>query len=265
MKRLSFNWLTAVLAMAMLAFASSAMATNKPTTPPATPTPDITVGINPSAEANAAALAAAKAQAAANAAANSSSNGVGIGGGGTGGDADASARGGTSSLTDASSSRMYVFPQPVWATVPQAAGCIVTQARSAGLGWNFISAAKSDQFSDPVCVGVIMARSAYANCHFLSESMIMQRVYETIFPGAPALPIGADLRNLSLDECETLKKPKLVMTQTIVAPPTAVAAAPAPAPVATVACPQPQKPAQRRVVKPKQPVLTCPVPLVPVK
>lgn len=71
------------------------------------------------------------------------------------------------------------------------------------------------------------------------------------------------ITNIQLRECEVgrlMRKP-----EPPVAPPPTVVTTPFVPPVATPACPVPQKPAQRRVVKPKAPVLTCPVPLVPKK
>lgn len=257
-----------ILCLFWLFLTNTAQATTKPpVTPPtpSTPTTDIDVNISPEANAAAAAVAKAKADAAANAASQSNSQGIGLGTGGAS-DADAAASGGGASLTDNSSSstRMLVFPAPVWSTVPEARTCIATNSSAHAIGWNFWSRSKTSQASDPACIGVLMARSAYANCHFLSEAMITQRVYRTVFgPEAPELPMAPDLRNLSLAECEELKKPKLVMTP-LMAPPVVVSA-PAPAPVATVTCPVPEKPAKRSVVQPKRPVLTCPVPLVPAK
>lgn len=107
-------------------------------------------------------------------------------------------------LTDNSS--MYVLPAPVWSSVPQAAGCIVTNSTAGAFGWNLISASRSVQGSDPVCVGVILAKSAYDHCHFESEQLITARVYATIFPGAPALPTVPGLRNLSAADCAALKR-----------------------------------------------------------
>jgi len=158
--------------------------------------------------------------------------GVGIGGSstatGTGG--QASSGGSYSALSEGSTStRIAVLPQPVWTMVPQAAGCITTSARSASVGWSLISVAKSDQQSDPACVGIIMAKAAYDHCHFESEQMIMARVYETVFPGAPSLPMVPGARNHSLSECEDMKRPRLVMTPTI-APVAPVPEVPARAP-----------------------------------
>ena len=158
----------------------------------------------------------------------------------------------------ASDTRMLVFPAPVWSTVPEARTCIATQSQAWAAGWNLVSRSTSNQASDPACIGVLMARSAYANCHFLSEALITARVYATVFPGAPELPVAPDLRNLSLAECEELKRPRLVPTLTMAPPPVIVT------PPVVCPAPAPRKP-RAAVVKPKAPALTCPVPLVPRK
>lgn len=251
-----------------------AMASGKPVDPPpSTPvTQPITVDLDATLKAQAAAAATAKAQASADALSNSTaitgpstSNATGTGGRSSSGSYAAGGNGGSGgALNDNSSTRMYVLPAPVWSSVPQAAGCIVTESTALSGGWNFVSGSRSSQKSDPVCVGIIMAKAAYEHCHFESEAMITQRIYETAFPGAPALPITPGLRNLSLAECEDIKNPRLTLAPAItpiqpvvVAPP-----APVPAPVATLACPEPPKPVKRRVVKPTaKPVApACPVP-----
>lgn len=247
---------TLSLALA-LCLAIPAMATVKPDP---TPTPAPVTGTQTQ-EQQAAAAAAAKAQAAAQSQSTSNSTGVGVGVG-TGGSATAgggdaasdsySASGGSSVASD---TRMLVFPAPVWSTVPEARTCIATQSQAWAAGWNLVSRSTSSQASDPACIGVLMARSAYNNCHFLSEALITARVYVTVFPGAPELPVAPDLRNLSLAECEELKRPRLVATPMLAVPPAPVVIAPAP-----VVCPAPvapAKPVQRRVTKPK---LSCPVP-----
>ena len=181
-----------------------------------------------SAEYSADAAATAGAAALAGAQAGSVATGGDATGTGTGGQASSTSGGSYSALNEGSTrTTVAVLPAPVWATVPQAAGCIVTSARSAALGWNFLSVAKSDQASDPACVGIIMAKAAYDHCHFESEQMIMARVYETLFPGKPALPLVPDARNHTLAECEDMKRPRLTLAPVLHTPP--------PAPVAPVA------------------------------
>lgn len=217
------------------------------------------------------AAAAAKAQAAAQSQSNATGTGIGVGMGGAataaGGESQANSdaySGGSGVTTD---SRMLVFPAPVWSTVPEARTCIATQSQAWAAGWNLVSRSTSNQASDPACIGVLMARSAYNNCHFLSEALITARVYATVFPGHSLPEPDKSVRNLSLAECEELKRPRLVPTPMLAAPPTAVVTptpvAVAPAPVACPA-PAPRKP-RAAVVKPKAPALTCPVPLVPRK
>ena len=192
--------------------ASPARATGTPTPPPASPE----YSVDTSATAGAVAGAAAGAQA------GSVATGTG-----TGGDAKAGSysAGGQNALNGGSTrTNVAVLPQPVWTMVPQAAGCIVTSARSLSGGWSLISVAKSDQASDPACVGIIMAKAAYDHCHFASEQMIMARVYETVFPGKPALPMVPDARNHTLAECEDMKRPRLTLAPVLHTPPPAPAA-----------------------------------------
>ena len=236
-----------LLALA-LCLAASAYANGKPDPVP-TPTPVTGTQDQHQAQQSQAA-AAAKAQAASNA------TGVGVG---TGGDSAAEAYSGGSGVT--TDSRMLVFPAPVWSTVPEARTCIATQSQAWAAGWNLVSRSTSNQASDPACIGVLMARSAYANCHFLSEALITARVYATVFPGAPELPVAPELRNLTLSECEELKRPRLVAAPMLAAPPVIVT----PPPPALAVCPAPAPRKPRAITKPKAPALTCPVPLVPRK
>ena len=198
--------------------ATPARATGTPTQPPASPEYSV----------DAAATAGAAAQA------GSVATGVGLGGGGgaggtgTGGNASSTSGGSYAALNGGSTrTTVAVLPQPVWTMVPQAAGCITTSARSASVGWSLVSVARSDQASDPACVGIIMAKAAYDHCHFASEQMIMARIYETLFPGKPALPLVPDARNHTLAECEDMKRPRLTLAPVLHTPP--------PAPVAPVA------------------------------
>ena len=233
-----------LLALA-LCLAATAYATGKPEPAPVTGTQDQQQQAN----------AAAKAQAAA----QSQSTGIGVGTGGaaTSGDSQANSDAYSGTATD---SRMLVFPAPVWSTVPEARTCIATQSQAWAAGWNLVSRSTSNQASDPACIGVLMARSAYNNCHFLSEALITARVYATVFPGAPELPVAPELRNLTLGECEELKRPRLVPTLTMAPPPVIVTPTPAP-----VVCPAPAPSKPRAVTKRKAPALACPVPLVPRK
>ena len=246
-----------------LCLAASAYANGKPDP---VPTPAPVTGTQDQHQAQQAqAAAAAKAQATAQA------QGVGVGTGGqsaatagggnalsAGGDASSDSLSGGGSV--ASDTRMLVFPAFVWSTVPEARTCIATQSQAWAAGWNLVSRSTSNQASDPACIGVLMARSAYNNCHFLSEALITARVYATVFPGAPELPVASDLRNLTLGECEELKRPRLVPTPTMAAPPVVVTPVPAP-----VVCPAPAPSKPRAVTKRKAPALACPVPMVPAK
>ena len=233
-----------------LCLVTTAHATGKPDPAPVTGTQDQ----HQAQQAAAAAKAAAQSQ--------STSTGIGVGTGGAatagGGESQANSDAYSGGGSVASDTRMLVFPAPVWSTVPEARTCIATQSQAWAAGWNLVSRSTSNQASDPACIGVLMARSAYANCHFLSEALITARVYATVFPGAPELPVAPDLRNLSLAECEELKRPRLVPTLTMAPPPVIVT------PPVVCPAPAPRKP-RAAVVKPKAPALTCPVPLVPRK
>lgn len=226
-----------------LCLVTTAHATGKPDPAPVTGTQDQ----HQAQQAAAAAKAAAQSQ--------STSTGIGVGTGGAatagGGESQANSDAYSGGGSVASDTRMLVLPAPVWSTVPEARTCIATQSQAWAAGWNLVSRSTSNQASDPACIGVLMARSAYANCHFLSEALITARVYATVFPGAPELPVAPDLRNLTLSECEELKRPRLVPTLTM-----------APAPVA---CPAPTPSKPRAVTKRKAPALACPVPMVPKK
>lgn len=209
--------------------------------------------------------AAAKASAAAKAAAQSSSNSaaLGLGGaggaGGVGGTSDASAQGGAADSYSASgdvlnqhSSRVLVFPAPVWTQVPQATGCFVTESHAGSLGWNFASGSKSIQFSDPICVSMRMAEAARLMCHFQTAELIDQNTFKTLFPNAQGLPTTPGIRNLSLAECEEAKRPRLVMTAALPAP--IVAPAPiAPTPVVAAPVPAPKPPVKRAAPRKAKP------------
>ncbi|WP_382155362.1 hypothetical protein [Hydrogenophaga sp. ANAO-22] len=233
--------------IALIATCTAALATYPTPTPPASTPVDIDATLKQQQKAQADADAAAKAKAAADAKAKAAA------------DADAESYGGGAAINDNSRTSMFVLPPPVWTQVPQAAGCIVTSSRAGSLLLGVVSGSKTDQKSDPVCVGVLMAKAAYDHCHFESEALITQRIYETIFPGHPELPIAPGTRNHSLAECEGLKRPRLVLAPSIATPPVITptpVTAPVTAPVACVA-PEPQKPAVRRIVKAKPKAPGC--------
>lgn len=216
-----------------LAFAipALAMATG---TPPASPEYSIDLG----AGAQAGAVSDATATGTGTGIGTGTGTGTGIGTGGAGGvgkggDAKAGSysAGGQNALNNNSKTGVYVLPPPVWTVVPAASGCITTSSRALSVGWSLISASKSDQASDPVCVGIIMAKAAYDHCHFASEQMIMARVYESVFPNKPALPMVPDARNHTLAECEDMKRPRLMLTGGLTPPPAPPAAPAAPEPV----------------------------------
>lgn len=221
-------WVAAGIVGAMLLMlATPARATTKP--PVVQPPPA-------SAEYSVDAAATASAQAAALAGAQSGSvaTGVGLGGAstssgtGTGGQSSSTSGGSYAALNGGSTrTNVAVLPQPVWTMVPPAADCIATSSRAFSAVLGFVSASKSDQKSDPVCAGIIMAKAAYDHCHFESEQMIMARIYETLFPGAPALPMVPGARNHSLAECEDMKRPRLAMTPVMVPTPAPIPVEPA--------------------------------------
>lgn len=200
---------TIILSAALLAF--PVLATDKP---PQTPPSSQEYNVDTKAQASAIAGAAAGAVSGSKSSSitgDSTASGIGVGGSSTGGYSAANGGG----LTDNSRSGVYVLPPPVWTSVPAAAGCIATHSIAGSFLLGVVSGSKTSQASDPACVGIIMAKAAYDHCHFESEQMIMARVYETVFPGSPALPVVPGARNHTLAECEDMKRPRLVMTPTI--------------------------------------------------
>lgn len=195
-----------------------------PVTPPTTTQPT-TVNIDVDAASKAAAAAQAAAKATAQAAANSAALGIGQGGAGggggagTGGASDASSYSASGDVMNQNSSKFFVFPAPVWTQLPAAQGCFVSESHAGGLGWNFISGSRSIQFSDPICVSMRMAEAARLMCHFHTAEIIDINTFKTLFPGHVDLPSTPGIKNLSLADCEAIKRPRLVMTPTMPATP----------------------------------------------
>lgn len=188
--------------------------------------------------------AAAAAKAAAEAAAKAKSDA----------DADANSYGAGGNVLSKNNSLLLNFPQPVWTVIPEAKGkCIVSFSEADSYAWSFYSTAESGQKSDAVCVLEAMFVSAMNNCHFLSAELIRNRNLGIITPGLPELPLTPGVRNLTHEECDAFRRPRLQPSYNIVtykeAPPApAPIVAPAPAPVQKKAAPKKAKP---RKVKPK--------------
>lgn len=221
-----------LLALA-LAIPAMAMATGSPAPTP-TPTPQV---FDIDAQLAAQAAAKAQAQAAAAAAARSVS--------------DANAENYAANdinLMTQHSSKTFVFPAPVWTMLPETRGCFVTESRAGAGGWNFISGSKSVQFSDPVCVSGRMSESARTMCQFATADLIDRNTYKMLWPNATLWATNPELRNLSLEQCEALKRPRLALTTQVTLPPAVIAPPPAavvpPAPLA----PPKRKPAAKKTV-----------------
>ena len=238
-------WLI-VFVVIMIVGVGSALANGypPPVTPPAASPVDIDATLKQQQQAQAAAKSAAEAAAKAAALANGGSSDA------EGGDAKSYSASGD--VLNQHSSRVLVFPAPVWTQVPQATGCFVTESHAGSAGWNFVSGSKSIQFSEPICVSIRMAESARLMCHFKTAEFIDQNTFKTMFPSADPLPTTPGIRNLSLEECEAIKRPRLVTTH-VMAPP-AVIAPPVPA---VVPAPVIKPPVKRKQAAPKKKPVPC--------
>ena len=198
-----------------------AMANNNP---PPTPPTGTTYNVDQQQAAQAAAKAAALAAAAAKSAAEASSD-------------SGSYSANDINLMTQHSSKTFVFPAPVWTQLPETRGCFVTESHALAGGWNFVSGSKSVQFSDPICMSGRMSESARTMCQFLTADHIDRNTYRTLWPNAKELPAAVGLKNLSLEECEALKRPRLALTTTITPPPAVVVPPPVVVPPAPPAPP----------------------------
>ena len=122
------------------------------------------------------------------------------------------------------------LPQPVWTMVPQAFGCVVSKSQAVSVGWNLISTSKTEQVSDAVCTTIRMAEAATLHCQYATAAHLNKRAYEQMYAGSDgAFFLAGEPKNLTLAECEAIKRPVLRVAPTMVAPVVA------PAPVACVA------------------------------
>lgn len=171
------------------------------------------------------------------ASANSTSNGgVGQGGVGIGGSARSSASGGesysASGLTNRTTTNYLNFPQPVWTTVPQPYGCIVSESGAWSVFWSGGSRSGSKQYSDAVCTAVRMAEAATLHCHFASAAHLNKAAFEKMYPDQKGdFFLSGNPQNLDPVACDALRRPNLRMVGHIQNPP------PAP-PVVQVAAPE---------------------------
>jgi hypothetical protein len=247
----SKHFLIAAMACAISVGAFATGSHTPPTPPPTASPPGASADSAASSDANATAGAMAGAAAsvgdvnAAGGASTATANGGGGGTGGAGGNAvsgpsyaaselTSSNQGGGASIMDQSSSKMYVFPAPVWTQAPRPFGCIVTNSKAGSLGWNLVSYSETLQTPEVVCTTLRMVDAALLHCHFQTAEMLNQRAYRTMFPDEAGLPTTPGIRNLSLAECEAIRNPRMVMTASMAPPPP-------PAPVACIAPPVKKK------------------------
>ena len=122
------------------------------------------------------------------------------------------------------------LPQPVWTMVPQAFGCVVSKSQAVSVGWNLISTSKTEQVSEAVCTTIRMAEAATLHCQYATAAHLNKRAYEQMYAGSDGtFFLAGEPKNLTLAECEAIKRPVLRVAPTMVAPVVA------PAPVACVA------------------------------
>ena len=122
------------------------------------------------------------------------------------------------------------LPQPVWTMVPQAFGCVVSKSQAVSVGWNLISTSKTEQVSEAVCTTIRMSEAATLHCQYATAAHLNKRAYEQMYAGSDgAFFLAGEPKNLTLAECEAIKRPVLRVAPTMVAPVVA------PAPVACVA------------------------------
>lgn len=133
---------------------------------------------------------------------------------------------GIGNTSDSSKFISLKFPTPVWAQLPPAVGCIVSKQEGRAVGWNFISKVDAGQQTDFPCLGHLMAREAYMQCQFETSYEIGNRVYKYLVKRdtgveADDLPKAPGTVNLSFEQCELLRNPRLQATPVLqlVAPP----------------------------------------------
>lgn len=162
------------------------------------------------------------------------------------GQAEAAAEGGRASagggsVSDSSSSRLYVLPAPIYAPPMAAVSCPNVQVSQKGgsFGWNFISG--YDHSSDTAdCTLIQMRNAKVETCQYADAKQIEDQLTLKYLPG---FKITDDSRfmNLSPSACAAVKAPPA-----------------APAPVvnyiyeAAPTCAQPHLPKKRGASKPKE-------------
>jgi hypothetical protein len=119
----------------------------------------------------------------------------------TGASTSAGGQGGNASDQSQSSTRVYVAPPPVGTSVPQAAGCIVTHSLAGSVGWSFVSASGTEQYTDTVCSNMNLAEAEYRVCHYYNAEVIRIATYKLLNPKAPELVVNEREVNLTYAEC----------------------------------------------------------------
>lgn len=117
------------------------------------------------------------------------------------------------SLIDGSKAYSLSFAPPAWATLPVATNCMASSNKARSIGFGAASWADAGQSMDAICTAIELAQRARLACHFESAWLLETRVAEHLGTTLGAPPAG--LRNWSPDECETLRRPALRMTQTM--------------------------------------------------
>jgi hypothetical protein len=133
----------------------------------------------------------------------------------TGASTSAGGQGGNASDQSQSSTRVYVAPPPVGTAVPQAAGCIVTHSLAGSVGWSFVSASGTEQYSDTVCANMNLAEVEYRSCHYLNAEVIRIATYKLLNPKAPELVVNEREVNMTYADCHAKPVEPVVVVTTI--------------------------------------------------
>lgn len=155
-----------------------------------------------------------------------------------------------------STSRAYAIglPAPVSASA-SAANCLVAGNGAWAIGWNAVSRATPQAWSDPVCTLRAMAAEADAACQYRTGALIRQRIAARVDPEL-ALPVADHVVDLDPAKCLEARQPRILQAAapSVTVEATAVQGQEvAPATITPAPAVQPK----RRPVAPK-PVQPCP-------
>lgn len=131
----------------------------------------------------------------------------------------------TGDLTNVSktSSTWVNFPQPVWTTVPQAFGCLVSEADAVAVGWSFFSKSGARQFSDAVCTTIRMSEAAVLHCQYETAALLNKTAFEMMYPGKNGdFFVKGSPKDMDPVACDALRRPNLRMAPMIQAAPVAL-------------------------------------------